>query len=111
MAAICVAICWASGEVEIHEQSEDYELPEGVIPLARGEMEVLRRHLDLFTFELRDGARVIPPLWQCKDRPHDFSRVDILNEWHEVVFAEWPKDADGHPLQAAYTEAEAGVLL
>lgn len=84
-----VAYCWASGEIEIAAEAEDFELPEGVIPFARGEEGVLRSRLEVRARQAHDGQYLVPglPEYQGQD---DMEPVNILSLWAAWAFADWP---------------------
>lgn len=93
-----IAYCWASGEIKIAEEVEDFELPEGTIIIARGELSELMRRIDTSARHgYEPGLRLVPGLPEiCGSSKRDeFKRVDILTSWAASCFADWPMDQDG----------------
>lgn len=84
---IAVAFCWASGEIEIEDESEDFELPEGVIVIARGESYTLRHLVNVRARHGHNGVHLVPGLPELDSDEED--AVEILVNWRSWAFATW----------------------
>ncbi len=95
---IAIAYCWASGEIEITEETEDFELPDGAIAFARGDLAELTRRIDC---RARHGyeteVRLVPGLPEIcgSSQLNDLVRTAVLVSWAGQNFNDWPWDEDG----------------
>lgn len=98
-----IAYCWASGEIEIAEEVEDFELPEGVIIMARGDLAELTRRIDCRARHgYEPGIRLVPGLPEIcgiSELDEDLDRVEVLASWTSWAFADWPTDLRGVHIQ------------
>lgn len=93
-----IAYCWASGEIEIAEEVEDFELPEGTIIIARGDLAELTLRIDFGARRGYDrGLRLVPGLPEIcgSSELDDRERVASLTSWAAWCFADWPWDQYG----------------
>lgn len=92
--AIAIAYCWASGEIEISEETDDFELPEGVIEFARGEAGELAHRIDMRARHAYEpGLFLVPGLPEYdehEDAAIQIKRVTILESWVNWAFSDWP---------------------
>lgn len=99
-----IAYCWASGEIEIAKEIEDFELPEGTIIMARGELGELTQRIDFGARHgYETGVRLVPGLPEIcgSSALDDLERVQVLTSWTSWAFADWPADRDGIHTQPA----------
>lgn len=107
MTQIAVAYCWASGEIEIAAETEDFEVPEGVIAFARGEDGALRARLSARARHGYDGRLLVPGLPEISGE--DLSQaLDSLNQWLGWAFRDWDRGPGCLRLQPGLGTGGAG---
>lgn len=96
---IAVAYCWASGEIGIAAESDDFDLlPEGVIEFARGEIAELTRRIEVRARRAyKPGLYLVPGLPEFPDIEEgelQAERVTVLMKWVDWAFSDWPLDRE-----------------
>lgn len=83
-----VAYCWASGEIHIALERDDFNLPDGTILFARGEGCALGQILNETTGVGPDDECYVPGLQRLGDDSEQ--AVEIFERWVDWAFENWP---------------------